>query len=525
MREKKKENKGITLIALIITIIVMLILVGVTINLILGENGIITKAGESKEATEIAMEKEVLGIASLTSRIDDGGMNQDNLQKELNGMKENTEVEDMQDGTFLVVFPSKRAYEVKEDGSVEYLGKKGEIDRIVVTIDKESDLSRKQIQEVEMTVKRYNLNEDKNISLQYAWNTSKTEAPKIYKNAQFEEDEDGEEETISINKMALIDSGDQKTGNYYLWIRVKMGNDIVMEKVYGEYYIEEFMTLVRTINENKSTSGFLGNDKIQRGRIKSIIIKDTREGKTVENDENCWDVGTKKEGVILAWYEEETASDGEKCYNVTIGQDGGVVAHTYSDYLFSNIGSDLTEEITIDGLENLKTDEIIGMGHMFENDNGLKTLDLSSFHTNKVISMSNMFYGCSGLEALDLSTFDTSKVKSMRRMFESCSGLKNLDLKSFETNLVTDMYCIFYECSNLKSINVSSFDTGNVKSMGGMFAGCSNLQDINVDNFNTAKVSSFYAMFARCTSLQELDLTHFNTSNLSNMYAMFTRVQ
>ena len=49
-----KKNKGITLIALIITIIVLLILAAVSINAIFGENGLIEMARESAIATEIS---------------------------------------------------------------------------------------------------------------------------------------------------------------------------------------------------------------------------------------------------------------------------------------------------------------------------------------------------------------------------------------------------------------------------------------------------------------------------------------
>ena len=43
-----KEKKGITLVALVITIIVLLILAGVTLSLVLGDNGVVTKADEAK---------------------------------------------------------------------------------------------------------------------------------------------------------------------------------------------------------------------------------------------------------------------------------------------------------------------------------------------------------------------------------------------------------------------------------------------------------------------------------------------
>ena len=49
-----KKNKGITLIALVITIIVLLILAVVSINAVVGENGIISRAMESRIVTVIA---------------------------------------------------------------------------------------------------------------------------------------------------------------------------------------------------------------------------------------------------------------------------------------------------------------------------------------------------------------------------------------------------------------------------------------------------------------------------------------
>ena len=62
-REEKikfRKQKGITLIALVVTIIVLIILAGVSINLVLGDNGIIEKAKEAKENTELTkVEEEV----------------------------------------------------------------------------------------------------------------------------------------------------------------------------------------------------------------------------------------------------------------------------------------------------------------------------------------------------------------------------------------------------------------------------------------------------------------------------------
>lgn len=63
----KKEIDGITLIALIITIIILLILAGVTIATLTGENGILTQARNAREKTEIAeiIEKAKLDILAV----------------------------------------------------------------------------------------------------------------------------------------------------------------------------------------------------------------------------------------------------------------------------------------------------------------------------------------------------------------------------------------------------------------------------------------------------------------------------
>ena len=57
---KTKEMKGITLVALVVTIVVLLILAGVSINTVLGDDGIIKKAKEETEKTTAAQEKEMI---------------------------------------------------------------------------------------------------------------------------------------------------------------------------------------------------------------------------------------------------------------------------------------------------------------------------------------------------------------------------------------------------------------------------------------------------------------------------------
>ena len=65
MNSIRKKNKGITLIALVITIVVLLILAGITIAALSGDNGILTRAREAKEKTKQAQKEEEKTLTNM----------------------------------------------------------------------------------------------------------------------------------------------------------------------------------------------------------------------------------------------------------------------------------------------------------------------------------------------------------------------------------------------------------------------------------------------------------------------------
>ena len=85
-----KNKKGITLVALAVTIVVLLILAGVSINLVLGNNGIIAKAKEAKIKSAEASENDLKGINSLIDEME-SALN-GSTGSENNFMTKNTEV-------------------------------------------------------------------------------------------------------------------------------------------------------------------------------------------------------------------------------------------------------------------------------------------------------------------------------------------------------------------------------------------------------------------------------------------------
>ena len=64
-----RKEKGITLVALVVTIVVLLILAGVTINLVVGQNGLINRAKEAAQKTKNATESEMQGMDDLSTQL------------------------------------------------------------------------------------------------------------------------------------------------------------------------------------------------------------------------------------------------------------------------------------------------------------------------------------------------------------------------------------------------------------------------------------------------------------------------
>ena len=97
------------------------------------------------------------------------------------------------------------------------------------------------------------------------------------------------------------------------------------------------------------------------------------------------DLSEKQNKSVMAWY---TDVDNDGLYEMTVGQDGGVVANPNSSYLFADMS-------WITGLENLYTTGVTDMSYMFRN------------------------YSMENQDLFDLGdNFDTSSVKNMECMFD-----------------------------------------------------------------------------------------------------------
>lgn len=117
-----KRSRGITLIALVITIIVLLILAGVTIATLTGDNGILTQAGSAKEKTEIAEEKEIIKMSTMQAMMMEKSTKiiKANLEEILKQNESHNEIEIIDCGENIVAkfIKSNRYYQIDFDGNV-----------------------------------------------------------------------------------------------------------------------------------------------------------------------------------------------------------------------------------------------------------------------------------------------------------------------------------------------------------------------------------------------------------------------
>lgn len=115
-----RANNGITLIALVITIIVLLILAGVAIATLTGENGILTQAGNAKTETTKSEALEKVQLEVLGSYGTDGSLDNGLLQTNLNNIKGIKEkLDEIDDTSFpLTVTVDGEEIKVFKDGTV-----------------------------------------------------------------------------------------------------------------------------------------------------------------------------------------------------------------------------------------------------------------------------------------------------------------------------------------------------------------------------------------------------------------------
>ncbi|MCI8383679.1 MAG: hypothetical protein HFJ33_02250 [Clostridia bacterium] len=131
--KEEKQNQGVTLIALVITIIVLLLLAGISISTLTGQNGILSKSTTAGEETSKKEYEEILKLIGNSLRTDkimnnwDYKKYLDEFEKEIKKEEKfkESEVNRKDDETIIVITKEGYVYKIIEN-RVEYIGKQGE---------------------------------------------------------------------------------------------------------------------------------------------------------------------------------------------------------------------------------------------------------------------------------------------------------------------------------------------------------------------------------------------------------------
>ena len=120
--EKIKGRKGITLIALVVTIVVILILAGITVGMVTSDNGILKETKNAKQQAEIDNEKSIVERAKMLAmmRSKNGSITYEIFEPALKDEAGTnpTEVSDAGDVIDILFTDSNRYYEIDKDGNV-----------------------------------------------------------------------------------------------------------------------------------------------------------------------------------------------------------------------------------------------------------------------------------------------------------------------------------------------------------------------------------------------------------------------
>lgn len=446
MKNILKQNKAITLVALVVTIVVLLILAGVTLKLVLDNNGIIQKSKEARSETIVADEKSKVEMAYLSAALKKLGdtVTAEELQEELDSSvgAGKTVVTSNGDGTLNVLFNETGHNYNVDEGTVE----KVEIDNTKMAMFDTGENVAKKMHSLAIEGEIINNGE--------SWGNLSINAIKRYK------------ETPDLTKMT--------DANIVSWT-----------DAYTAYEQNPSAYKSMIPEGTKLCPIYMWFEESGEEEIRSVYGHKnlTEEDGTLRRK--------VKTGTIYWWSESSKVYLNPDCSNM----------FCRLPYLADISG---LRELKTDNVTNMSS------MFANVNNQSLTNVDaLSNWNTSNVTNMSYMFTTCSVLANIDsLANWDTSKVTDMSWMFGNDDGgaMEISDLTPIEkwnVGNVIDMNSMFLGCK-IKNINsLSNWNVSNLASVSQMFQGNPITDASGINNWNITKVTDFAGMFYLCPTHPE----------------------
>ena len=369
------KSRGITLIALVVTVVVLLIISAISIGMLTDENGIINQAKKGKEDTDIGKEKEIVTETSTLAANENeyGDIEQDILQDFLDDkIGENKATVSKVGKTIFVTFnETKRTYLINDNGQVFEQA--------------ESENGQKVL---ENAVILTNFSEKANID------------KKLVEKIIFTDSKDGP------SGVEIYDISEEQNDTVRMW---------VLDEDENEKY-ELYIGANYRVIANKDMSNFF-NGFINCVSIGGLEYLDTSQTTTM----NKMFYGCQNlENLDVSNFNTSNVTDMSNlfvnCYKIK--------RLDVSKWNTSNVTKMLDmfrdmvalEEIDVSNFDTRKVTTISGM---FQDCLGLSKLDLSNFDTSNVTDMSRLFSFSRNLIEINISSFDFSQVTSYNLMFNT----------------------------------------------------------------------------------------------------------
>ena len=484
MKNRKKKN-AITLLALVITIVIMLLLAGVAIQMTMGENGLIAKSGQAQKEQAQAELYEIakLSYINLKAKATENGQPSPNAELALSTTeftnKYNVVGDDVTDKNGNVIDTKANVLNIIQGtvaggfssgtsaggtSSAESWPKtvggvtipEEDKDKMILKLKVKSDT------EVDFTTYMGSLVEIDPIELDYG-NGEKGEITDLY----------------NPNKKHY------NVGEYIL--KLKNIKDFGLREV-GDFEIE-VLQWGKILEKNEKNIIQISNvSKIYEPEPDRIPIEYIHP-KFTEIPE--WLFSKKVTSTVMSKFGSNNSivsiPEGLFKNNVNITSFGSVF---FRNTAITSIPEGLFKN-------NVNVTEF---GSVFSNCSGLTSIPEGLFKNNvNVTNFGSVFSNCSGLTSIPEGLFKNNvNVKSFGSVFSNCSGLTSIPEGLFKNNVnVTNFGSVFTNCIGLTSIPEGIFKNNvNVKSFTGLFAGCIGLTSIPEGLFkNNVNVINFVTTF------------------------------
>ena len=401
-----KNKKGITLIALVVTIVVLLILAGVTVSLILDENGIIAKSKDARARWNNAQMNEEKNMGEIDKTLDEIVYNK--------------------------IDPTEMYAVLYSDGTLVFYQKTENIlnERNGATIVKQTEniSDTQELSEDELKALLFWIGDqeqaDQITSVVIAEEIAPKSTKKLFSALKNIENIIGLNKLNTCNVTTMLDmfrncsnlkSVDLSTFN--------------TEKVTTMHAMFAYCTSIENINMSSFNTKEVTDMSwmfYNCGQLKQLDV----------NNFNTENVTTM-------------ASMFANCSNLEKLDISNWKTANVEDMSWMFAGEDYGNP---PNTMNIK--QIIG----------IENLDVSNVKT-----MDRMFRHCHELTSLDLHKWNVSNVEIMRQMFNSCTSLSKLNIENWNMCNVTNTQYMFNNCYKLNSIITFSFDSTKITTYGGTF--------------------------------------------------------